>query len=113
MLALSVENQRPNAVVFFDGVCILCNTAVDFLIGIDKKHKLFFSPLQGKTYSSLRSQQPQLPAEIDTIILWVNDKAYVKSKAILKSLEYIGGIWSLAKIFQVIPSSISDWAYDF
>ncbi|MFT5184857.1 MAG: putative DCC family thiol-disulfide oxidoreductase YuxK, partial [Flavobacteriales bacterium] len=38
----------PNSkIIFFDGICGLCNKAVDFLLRHDSKQRLKFSPLQG------------------------------------------------------------------
>ena len=33
-------------IIFYDGICILCNNAVEFVIKRDKKNTIFFSPLQ-------------------------------------------------------------------
>lgn len=37
--------SRP--VIFFDGVCNLCNRSVQFVIKHDKKQQFLFAPLQG------------------------------------------------------------------
>ena len=47
----TVPTDAP--IVFFDGVCGLCNQAVDFLVSRDRKHGLRFAPLQGETSQRL------------------------------------------------------------
>ena len=37
------KNQR---IVFFDGICGICNGLVDFLLNVDNYQRLTFSPLQ-------------------------------------------------------------------
>ncbi|HUG94320.1 MAG TPA: DUF393 domain-containing protein, partial [Planctomycetaceae bacterium] len=39
--------ERP--IVFFDGVCGLCNGFVDFALPRDRRGRLLFAPLQGET----------------------------------------------------------------
>ena len=43
------EADRPTNVVFFDGVCGLCNRFVDFVLSRDRRAAIRFAPLQGET----------------------------------------------------------------
>ena len=43
-------------VVFFDGVCLMCNATVKFLAGEDHKRTLYFAPLQGIPIRTLPQQ---------------------------------------------------------
>lgn len=100
-------------IIFFDGFCVLCNSAVDFLIHIDKKHLLKFAPLQGRTYSELQKQGTSLPSDTSTLVVWFNGGAFTKSSGFFKALDYIGGPWKILTIFKFIPAFISDAIYDF
>lgn len=98
-------------ILFFDGVCNLCNGAVDFFVSIDKHQKLRYAPLQGKVAS--QSLDEKRVKELDTVVLLHNDKVYIKSRAIIQSLIILGFPYSTALIFKIIPPFISDLIYDF
>lgn len=106
-------NQAPSEnVVFFDGVCNLCNRSVDFLMRIDREERLKFASLQGET------AQKRLPPDallLSTIVMTTNDepRLFKKSEAVLKALEIVGGPWSLLVVFRLIPVEIRDGIYDW
>lgn len=97
-------------IVFFDGVCSFCNQSVDFLIKIDKKNRLKFASLQGETAKSKLNQSTL--DQIDSIVYYQESKIYTKSKAIIKLLIDIGGIWKVAYLGYIIPNFIRDYLYD-
>lgn len=101
-------SQKP--IIFFDGVCGLCNRTVDFLIQRDKKRLFFFAPLQGKTASSkLPVSKTEHP---DTIVYKDGNLLYYKSDAILHIMIKIGGVWKLTVLLYLIPKFIRDFFYD-
>ena len=96
-------------IIFFDGVCGLCNKTVNFLMRIDKRQNVKFAPLQGQT------AQGRLPAEIiedlNTLIFYENGKLSNRSTAVLRAIKAIGGFWRLLYVFIIIPSPMRDWIY--
>ena len=40
--------ESNNNVVYFDGICGLCNSFISFLVRIDRNYKLKFATLQGE-----------------------------------------------------------------
>ncbi|HAW52083.1 MAG TPA: thiol-disulfide oxidoreductase [Flavobacteriales bacterium] len=98
-------------IVFFDGLCGLCNKTVDFLIRIDRKDKLVFAPLQGETAKKhLSESQIKDP---DTIVFSQNGRLLIKSTAVIRILIEVGGMWSLFSIFRIFPKFVRDGLYDF
>ena len=98
-------------IVFFDGVCGLCNGFVDFLIKRDRKGVLLFAPLQG---DKARELFPTINSEkLETIIYWRNGKEIHKSNAVLFILKDMGGPWSLCYVLRICPRFLRDWIYDF
>ena len=95
-------------VLFFDGVCNLCNGFVDFLVRRDRKRKFRFAPLQGKTAAY---GLPDEAREADSFVLALQGELYVRSTAALKVLASLGGLWSLASALLWIPVPIRDTAY--
>jgi predicted DCC family thiol-disulfide oxidoreductase YuxK len=108
-------NELPEwpKIVYFDGVCILCNRTVDFLIRIDRGNKLKFATLQSNFASKyLPLHLLNIPA-IDTVIFQDEVRIYTRSSAILKVLCQLGFPWNLSSVFYIIPPGIRDWIYNF
>lgn len=103
--------------VFYDGVCGLCNRLVQFLLGRDHRNVFRFAQLQGEF--ARRELQPRGfdPADLDTVFViadWGTPKGRVleRSHAVLHALAQLGGIWALlATIGRAIPTSVADVAY--
>ena len=49
--------------------------------------------------------------DVDSIVLIENDEAFTHSKAGLRITKGLGGVWSLAYIFIIIPAFIRDFSY--
>ncbi len=98
-------------IIFFDGVCGLCNGFVNFVLRIDKSHIFSFAPIQGKTAKHVLSQKNL--EDINTIVLYVNEQKYYKSDAFLRIFYLIGGLWKLLFIFKIVPTFLRDLGYHF
>lgn len=100
-------------VVLFDGVCNLCNNAVQFILRNDKRKVFYFSSLQsnfGKQFMADSGLSGHFP---DSVILYDNGQIYVRSDAIIRIAEILGGFYSLAVVFRIIPKSMRDSIYNF
>ncbi|MEM6884382.1 MAG: archaeosortase/exosortase family protein [Verrucomicrobiota bacterium] len=105
-------------VLFFDGECFMCNKSMRFLLNIDRKNRLWFAPLQGKTAQQVIERREELDFDLKSIILIENldtehEKVSLRSTAVLKAMEDIGGIWTLAGLFLFIPATLRDVVYNF
>jgi len=104
----ALEGGKP--IVFFDGVCGLCNGFVDRLIRWDRNKVLRYATLQGST------AQTHLPADkttnLSTIVYFDGQRSWTKSGAALRVLMRLGGFWKLVGFFLVVPAFIRDAVYD-
>lgn len=101
-------------VLFFDGVCNLCNRAVQFVIKKDRKQQFLFASLQStageRAISEIKTSFKIVP---DSILLYYRGQYYIKSDAALQTLKLLGGVWSFLYRFIFIPRFIRDGIYDF
>lgn len=104
-----IENKK---IIFYDGLCAMCNRFIRILITLDKKEKFLLAPLQGKNGEILKEKFSKELKGIDSVIFY-NKKVYTKSSAVINILSELGGIYKLAYIFNIIPSFISDSIYDY
>jgi predicted DCC family thiol-disulfide oxidoreductase YuxK len=106
-----MENNNP--IILFDGVCNLCNGAVQFVIRHDKKNVFRFAALQSETGITL-SKKYNIPIDrMDTFVVIKNNKCYTRSNAALEVANILGGFWAILYILVIIPPAIRDTIYDW
>ncbi|GER59443.1 thiol-disulfide oxidoreductase DCC family protein [Patiriisocius marinus] len=106
-------DTKEHKILLFDGVCNLCNSAVNFVIKLDNKDVFRFTALQEEPGKSYLTKYNIDPKNIDSIVLIENGKAYVKSSAALRTAKYLGGAWPLLYVFIIVPAFIRDVVYDY
>lgn len=99
-------------VIFFDGVCNLCNASVQFVIKHDKKNYFRFSALQGKYAEKFLPKFNVKPEELVSILLLEQGRLYTKSSSALRVVKRLNGLWPLLYVFIIVPKFIRDWVYD-
>lgn len=102
--------RQHETILFFDGVCGLCNGLVDWLLPRDIRHRLKYATLQGSTAKELLP--PQYQADLNTVVVWAQGKILTKSDAILYCLSLLGGIWWMLGCLRLIPAPLRNWVYD-
>ena len=99
---------RP--VIFFDGECNLCNSAVQYVIRHDKKEQFLFAPLQSDAGKQvLQLMHGNIP---DSFILYHNGKIYIKSSAALQTAWLLGGWRTGLYAFIIVPRLLRDAVYN-
>lgn len=104
--------RKTRKVLFFDGVCGLCDHFITFMVDADRMHVLKFATQQGDTFKSEEIQKMIKPEMGDSIFYLKGDKIYSKSSAVLTALSDMGGVWKLLLVFMIIPKPIRDVIYD-
>ncbi|MCC6866749.1 MAG: DUF393 domain-containing protein [Ignavibacteria bacterium] len=99
-------------IILFDGICNLCNGAVDFFIRHDKKDKFRFAALQSETGIELQKKFGIDYTNLESFILVDGEKYFKKSTAALKLAPYLGFPWNLLYPFIIVPPFIRNYVYD-
>jgi predicted DCC family thiol-disulfide oxidoreductase YuxK len=101
-------------IILFDGVCNLCNSAVQFIIRHDKEDIFRFVALQSDLGQEILAYIGIDSKKIDSIVLYEPGVAYYyKSDAALQIAKSLNGLFSLVIIFKIIPTGIRNYLYDF
>ncbi|MBA4320936.1 MAG: thiol-disulfide oxidoreductase [Flavobacterium sp.] len=110
-----MHNLPPNKkIILFDGVCNLCDSAVQFVIKHDKKDVFRFVALQSELGQKILKHIGINQKNIDSIILYEPGIAYYyKSAAALQIAKNLGGFLHFGTIFKIIPTGISNQLYDY
>ncbi|TWP23849.1 thiol-disulfide oxidoreductase DCC family protein [Apibacter muscae] len=99
-------------IVFFDGICNLCNSWVKFIIKYDKKNRFKFASLQSEIGQNFLNERNLSSHSFDSIILYQPNSAYfLKSDAVLQIFKLLGFPFSILSIFYIFPSFIRDKLY--
>lgn len=99
-------------VVFFDGVCGLCNRFVDFLMANDAGRVLRYAPLQGETAAARLSAEDR--NRLATLVYVDEAGLHRRSDAVVRILHRIGGIWRpVSWLLRAIPSPVREAGYRF
>lgn len=101
-------------IILFDGVCNLCDAAVQFVIEHDKKDHFRFVALQSELGQQILKHIGINTANIDSVILYEPGIAYYyKSAAALEIARNLGGIFHFGTVFKLIPTGIRNQLYDY
>ncbi|MCX7783076.1 MAG: thiol-disulfide oxidoreductase DCC family protein [Meiothermus sp.] len=100
-------------IVLFDGVCNLCNRAVQFIIRHDKSGRFRFASQQSEAGQRLLAQYniPISQALADSVVVLEGDKVWLESDAVFHILYRLGGVWSIPAVLWFLPKRLRDWAY--
>lgn len=99
-------------IIFFDGVCNLCNASVQFVIAHDNKDQFGFTAIQGELAKDVLPKFNVDQTQLNTVLLLEEGKLYTKSSAALRIAKKLDGAWPLLYGFIIIPKFIRDWFYN-
>ncbi len=97
-------------IVFFDGVCGLCNATVDLLLRIDTRQIFLFAPLQGETARRALGVPPADASEW-SILLLDERGLHQRSDAALEICRRLGWPWALLGLLRWVPRGLRDAGY--
>ena len=106
-------------IVFYDGVCGLCNRIIQFLLKRDRNDRLRFASLQSEFAANVLTRHGIDPKDLDTLHVVENyeeagERVLNRSDAVLRATGELGGLWSLAAIAgSIIPRPLRDLFYRF
>lgn len=106
--AETAGEERP--IIFFDGVCGLCNRFVDFVIRRDHQGVFLFAPLQGETARSRLSEEDV--SQLSTMVLADEAGLHRRSTAAVRILCRLGTGWKAAGfLLAMIPRPLREVGY--
>ena len=106
--------MREQDIIFFDGVCGLCNRTIDFVLREDREQVFLYSPLQGETFRKIAHDRPETLKADSIFVLRRDPKREVllqESQALLYILDNLPRYRWLARIGRVLPAQMRDAVY--
>lgn len=113
----SAATDPAGPILFYDGVCGLCDRTVQFVLRHDHRRRFRFAALQsGRARQVLAGYGLDL-SKLDTMYLLLDagtaaERLLDRSEGILAVLDQLGGIWRLLAAARVVPRFLRDRAYE-
>jgi predicted DCC family thiol-disulfide oxidoreductase YuxK len=101
----------PRPVIVFDGVCVLCNGWVRFLLRHDRQQRYRFAAMQTESGRALLAGNGLDPNEPASFLLVENGKAWSDTDAIVRVVGSLGGAWRLVNAVRVLPRPLRNQLY--
>lgn len=109
-MSSDVPDDAP--IVLFDGVCNLCHGFVQFIVPRDTEGRFRFASLQSDVGRELLVDHGLEGHDLDSVVLIEGDDCYVKSGAVIRIAQLLGGVYRLLGPFRYLPRRLRDWVYD-
>ena len=97
-------------IIFFDGVCGMCNRFVDIMLRFDRRQQFLFAPLQGETAGKLLPPLSDEPEEWSLIYL-DETGTHDQFDASLEIYRRLGGLWGVLALLRYVPRRIRNPFY--
>lgn len=105
-----VQPPGECAVLFYDGVCGLCNRFVNFVLKYDRLGALRMAPLQGETAESLLDAADR--ETVSSVVLLVGNQTFRRSAAVVRVLWRLGVVWKVVgTLLWLVPLPLRDLGY--
>lgn len=104
-------NNPTNPVIVFDGVCLLCNGWVKFILRHDTKKQFLFAAMQSEAGKQLLINHGLNADDPMSFLLLDEQGGHTDTDAIIRILTRIGSVWKIAVVLRVIPAIARDAAY--
>lgn len=100
-------------VVLFDGVCNLCNGAVNFLIDHDPARQLRFASLQSDFGREVLRRHGLSTQAYESFLFLEEERLSQKSEAALAVIRYLGWPWKVLFVLRLVPRRWRDALYSW
>jgi len=108
----ALSHKHP--IIFYDGVCILCDKFIQFVHRNDQSDLFRFATLQDEAGQLIKSELNLVSEEKDeTVILLYEGKTSIYSDVSIKVFRLLGWPYKIIAIFSIIPRKIRDAIYVF
>lgn len=104
-----MTEPADHPIIFYDGVCGLCDRSIQFILKHDHKRVFRYAALQSDFAKQTLGDQ----LAFDSFVYYDKGKVFYRSTAALKMFKALGGGWSLLYGFMVVPAFIRNAVYDF
>ncbi len=97
--------------LFYDGVCAMCNGIVKAMLRVDEAQVFHFAPLQGETAELARRLLPEFPTELETVVYVREGEVFLRSRAAALAMQQMPYPAKALSWFRFLPKRLTDFFY--
>jgi predicted DCC family thiol-disulfide oxidoreductase YuxK len=98
-------------ILFFDGVCNLCNGTVQWILRHDKTEQIQFAALQSEAARAKLAPLGIDTSKLESLVFLENGVVHTHSSGVLHLARALGAPYSWAFGFLVLPQPVRDFFY--
>src|SRR5262249_32494501 len=107
----TAQPAAPNATIFYDGDCGLCDRFVQFVLRHDHRAYFRFATLQSESGREALQQIGLPETNLQTVVLAEGNHSYIRSTATLRVCRKLAQPWPLLYVLIAVPVSWRDGIY--
>ncbi len=104
-------SELPRHLLFYDGVCAMCNGIVRFMVQRDRAGVFYFAPLQGETADTAKRLHPEFPTGLETVVYVRDGEVLVRSRAAALAMGKLPYPAKALSWFRFLPAWLTDFFY--
>lgn len=109
---MTTRPLEDKVIIYFDGVCNLCNHIVDFFIRRDKHDRFLFCSLQSDQAHARLPSHCFGSTDLNSVVVEYQGQYWSKSRAVIKAMQTLGGGYRLFSLALLLPKKLTDVIYD-
>jgi predicted DCC family thiol-disulfide oxidoreductase YuxK len=113
-----IQMNGGRYILFYDGVCVMCNDGLEFITENDRQDLFRFAPVQSRFAQELLTRHGRNAADLDTVYIVIDygtprERFVWKHKAVTFMMSQLGWrFWLMSKLMGLVPTALGDWNYD-
>ena len=105
--------MSTNPLLLYDGKCILCNRAVQYVLKHEAEHILHFAHIESQVGQKWMRTISSERGLVDTLVLVEDGNVFLYSDAALRLCRYLKRPYSFLAIGRIVPRLLRDGVYRF
>ncbi len=104
-----MNDSRP--IIVFDAECVLCSANAQFILRHDRRRHFRLAAMQGPVGSAIYRRHGIDPADPDTMVVAIGDRALRDSDAVIAIWAGLGWPWRALAALRLVPRPLRDAGY--
>ncbi len=106
------QSASPSKLILFDGVCVLCNGTMRFVMKHEREAVFHFAAIQSEAGQKLLAAHGQETEDWDSVVVIEDGRVSRKSDAAIRIARYLKAPWRWLGVIRILPRGLRDWLYD-
>lgn len=110
---VKTQPDTSEQILFFDGICNLCNRVVQYVLRKDGQNLIRFASLQSTNGQKMLSSLHMPTDQLKTFIYKRQGAIHTRSTAFLYLMRDLGGLHRVFDLCWIVPRPLRDVVYDW